>query len=101
MTIPGLEVRRTLPIRNMEGLMMKLQLNPSIATQAIPDTAPAAKVPNAVAGPGDDIRISSAVAALDWSVKIHQVTASVQNGSYQVSSAATSNAIVEDALSGY
>ena len=79
---------------------MKLELNPSIATQAVTDTAPSVKAPEAVAGPGDDIRISSAVAALDWSAKINQVTASVQNGTYQVSSAATSNAIVEDALSG-
>jgi hypothetical protein len=80
---------------------MKLQLNPTVATQAIPaDTAPAGKAPEAVAVPGDDIRISSAVAALDWSAKIEQVTALVQSGSYQVSSVATSNAIVEDALSG-
>jgi len=35
---------------------------------------------------------------LDWSAKIDQVTAAVQNGSYQVSSASTSKAIVEDAL---
>jgi len=79
---------------------MKLQLTPSITTQAIPDAAPAGKVPGASAGPADDIQISSAVAALDWSAKIERVTAAVQNGSYQASSAATSNAMVEDALSG-
>jgi hypothetical protein len=79
---------------------MKLQLNPSIAPQAIPDGTPVGKLPDAVVAPADGVRISSAIAALDWSAKIQQVTAVVQNGSYQVSSAATSNAIVEDALSG-
>lgn len=78
---------------------MKLQLTPSIAPPEIPDAAPAAKLPGAPAGPVDDIRISSAVTALDLSAKIDQVTAAVQNGSYQASSAATSKAIVEEALS--
>ena len=85
---------------------MKLQLNPSIAPQAIPDGTPVGKVPEAVAAPADGVRsdavrISSAIAALDWSARINQVTAAVQSGSYQISSAATSNAIVEDALSNY
>jgi hypothetical protein len=90
---------------------MKLQLNPSITPQAIPDGTPVGKAPEAVAAPADGVRsdgvrsdgvrISSAIAALDWSARIDQVTAAVQNGSYQVSSAATSNAIVEDALSDY
>jgi hypothetical protein len=79
---------------------MKLQLTPTLATQVIPDAAPAGKLAGAVPGPEDDIRISSAVAALDWRAKIEQVAASVRNGSYQVSSVATGHAIVEGALSG-
>ena len=84
---------------------MKLQLNPSIAAQAIPSGAAIGKTPEAVAGTGDGILISSDATALNQlsvnrSAKIDRVTAAVQGGSYRVSSAATSSALVEDALSG-
>jgi hypothetical protein len=85
----------------MDGSIMKLQLNPAIASQAIPGSPQVGRLPDAAAAPGDDIRISSAVAALDWSAKIGRVTASVQSGAYQASSVATSNALIEDALSDY
>jgi anti-sigma28 factor (negative regulator of flagellin synthesis) len=47
----------------------------------------------------DGIRFSIVIAALDRTPEIARVTAAVQDGSYQVDSAATSNALVEDALS--
>ncbi|HEX4135856.1 MAG TPA: hypothetical protein VHY84_14675 [Bryobacteraceae bacterium] len=77
---------------------MELQLNPSIATSAIPESSPVQKPPEAAAAPTDGVRISTAFAALDWGAKIDQVTVAVQSGSYQVSSAATGNAIIEDAI---
>jgi hypothetical protein len=79
---------------------MKLQLIPSVATQATSGAAPAGKAPEAVAEAGDGIRISSVLEALDQTARIGRVAAAVQAGSYQVSSTATGNAIVEDALSG-
>jgi hypothetical protein len=80
---------------------MKLQLNPSIAdTPAITGAAPAGKLPETVAAPGDGIDVSAVIAALDQSARIGRVAAALQAGSYQVSSAATGKAIVEDALSG-
>ena len=79
---------------------MKLELNPSIATPAIAEGTPAGKLPEAAAAAGDGIRISSVLTALDQSARIGRVAAAVQAGSYQVSSTATGNAIVEDALSG-
>jgi hypothetical protein len=78
---------------------MKLQLNPSIATLAIAEGAPAGKPPEAAAAAGDGIRISSVLTALDQTARIGRVAAAVQAGSYQVSSTATGNAIIEDALS--
>jgi hypothetical protein len=77
---------------------MKLQLDPSVFIQAIPEPARAGKSPEGTAETGDDIRLSTASAALNRSPKIDQLTALVQGGSYQISSAATSSAIVEDAL---
>jgi hypothetical protein len=78
---------------------MKLELNPSIATQTIAGGAPPGKPPEAAAA-ADGIRISGVLTALDQSARIGRVAAAVQAGSYQVSSTATGNAIVEDALSG-
>jgi hypothetical protein len=78
---------------------MKLELNPSIATPVIAEGAPAGKPPEAAAAAGDGIRISSILTALDQSARIGRVAAAVQAGSYQVSSTATGNAIIEDALS--
>ena len=80
--------------------IMKLELNPSIATPAIAEGAPAGKPPEAAAAAGDGIRISSVLTAMDQSARIGRVAAAVRAGSYQVSSTATGNAIVEDALSG-
>jgi hypothetical protein len=79
---------------------MKLRLDPSISIPAIPDPARPGKPPEGIAAAGDDIRLSTASAALNRSPRIEQLTALVQGGSYQASSAATSSAIVEDALSG-
>jgi hypothetical protein len=77
---------------------VELQLNPSIATPAVPESSPVQKPSGAAAAPMDGVQISTALAALDWSSKIDQVAEAVQSGSYQVSSAATGNAIIEDAL---
>jgi hypothetical protein len=77
---------------------MELQLNPSIGTSAIPESSAAQKPSEAAAAPTDGVRISTAFAALDWSAKVDAVTVAVQSGSYQVSSAATGNAIIEDAI---
>jgi hypothetical protein len=81
---------------------MKLELNPSIATttQAVSGGAPSAKLPETVTGPGDGIDISNVFAALDQSARIGRIAAAVQNGSYQISSIATGNAVIEDALTG-
>jgi hypothetical protein len=75
----------------------------------IPPTPPAAsavsaKVPEVVAEISDAFRISGPSAALAVTGKartgkIHQLTASLLSDSYQTSSAATSHALVEDALS--
>jgi hypothetical protein len=65
---------------------------------AIPSGAQAGKPPEALAGTEDGIRLSSVIAALDRTPQIARVTAAVQDGSYQIDNAATSNAIVEDAL---
>jgi hypothetical protein len=78
---------------------MKVELNPSIATQAASGGAPAGKPAEAAVAAGDGIRISSVLTALDQSARIGRIAAAVQAGSYQVSSTATGNAIVEDALS--
>jgi hypothetical protein len=78
---------------------MKLELNPSIAaTQTPSGAAPPAKPPAAAAAPGDGIDISNVFAALDQSAKIGRIAAAVQSGSYQPSSTATGNALIEDAL---
>jgi hypothetical protein len=78
---------------------MKLEWNPSVATpQATAGGAPLAKLPDAVAAPGDGIDTSNIFAALDPSARIGRIAAAVQGGSYQVSSAATGKAIIEDAL---
>jgi hypothetical protein len=78
---------------------MKLRLNPSIVDmQTIAVGAPTAKPPETVSAPGDGIDISNVFAALDQTARIGRVAAAVQAGSYQVSSTATGNAIVEDAL---
>jgi hypothetical protein len=98
---------------------MKVQLDSSITgggaiSQPIPGAAPAGKppeppkspeTPQPVEGAADGIRISIASTALnqlstDRNEKIGRVTASVQGGSYQTSSVATSTALVEHALSG-
>jgi hypothetical protein len=85
---------------------MKLQLNPSIATTEVtPVAAAIVKSPEASAVPGDGIQISSASAALNQlsarrNAKIDRVAAAVHGDSYQTSSPATSNALVEDALTG-
>jgi hypothetical protein len=68
-------------------------------SQAIPSGAQAGKVPEAPAGTEDGIRFSSVITALDRTPQIARVTAAVQACSYQIDSAATSGAIVEDALS--
>jgi hypothetical protein len=79
---------------------MKLQLDPSISLQAIPGTAPAGKSPPAVpATSGDGIRLSTASEALNRSPKIARLAVAVQGDAYQISGAATSSALVEDALS--
>jgi hypothetical protein len=79
---------------------MKVQLNPGVATPTISGGAPAGRPSEAVASAGDDIRISSVLTELDQSAKIGRVAAAVQAGSYQASSTATANAVLEDALSG-
>jgi hypothetical protein len=68
-------------------------------------TAAVAKPPEEPMGPRDGILISGASTALNQlslngSTKIEKVAAAVQGGTYQDNSAATSNAIVRDALSG-
>jgi len=68
------------------------------AIAQIPDWVPAGKLPEALGGTEDGIRFSSVIAALDRTPQIVRVTAAVQDGSYQIDSAATSDAIVEDAL---
>ena len=81
---------------------MKLQWNPSVATtQAITGGAPVGKLPEAATAIGDGIQVSSVPTALDQSARISRIAAAVQTGSYQISSSATGNAIVEDALSGW
>ena len=78
---------------------MKLRLNPSIAdTQAIAGGAPPGKPPETVPAPGDGIDISNVFAALDQTARIGRVAAALQAGSYKVSSAATGNAIVAEAI---
>jgi hypothetical protein len=97
---------------------MKLQLDASIIGSAIirpgasgapgnaaPGSTGVEKPPAALAETGDGARISVSSAALnqssaDRSEKIDQLTRAVQGGFYQTSSAATSNAVVEDTLSG-
>jgi hypothetical protein len=87
---------------------MKLELNPTIVAQAASGAAPAGKAPEAAAaapevvaaGVADGILVSSVLTALDQTERISRVAAAVQAGSYRVSSTATGNAIVEDALSG-
>jgi anti-sigma28 factor (negative regulator of flagellin synthesis) len=69
-------------------------------SQAIPSGAQAGQLPEALAGTEDGIRFSSVIAALDRTPQIARVTAAVEDGSYQIDSAATSSALVEDALSG-
>jgi hypothetical protein len=69
-------------------------------SQAIPSGAQAGKPLEALTGTEDGIRFSSVIAALDRTPQIARVTPAVQEGSYQIDSAATSNAIVKDALSG-
>ena len=77
---------------------MKLELNPSVATQTTTVAAPAGKPPEGATPADDGIRISAVLAALDQTARIGRVAAAVQAGSYQVSSTATGNAIVEAAL---
>ena len=81
---------------------MKLELNPSIATttQAVSGGAPAGKTAEAAAPPGDGIDISNVLGGLDQSARIGRIAAAVQDGSYQVSSTATGNALIGDALTG-
>jgi hypothetical protein len=80
---------------------MKLELNPSIATtQPVSGAAPQAKPPEALVTQGDGIEISKVFEALDQSARIGRIAAAVQGGSYQPSSTATGNALIEDALSG-
>jgi hypothetical protein len=67
-------------------------------SQALPGGTQAGKLPEALAGTEDGIRFSIVIAALDPTPKIARVTAAVQGGSYQIDSAATSTALVEDAL---
>ena len=67
---------------------------------AIPTGAQAGKPAEALAGTEDGIRFSSVIAGLDRTPQIARVTAAVQGGSYQIDSAATSSALVEDALAG-
>jgi hypothetical protein len=69
-------------------------------SQAIPGGAQAGKLPEALAGTEDGIRFSSVIAALDRTPQIARVTAAVQDGSYQIDSAATSSAFVEVAVKG-
>jgi hypothetical protein len=66
---------------------------------AIPSGLQAGTSPEVLAGSEDGIRFSSVVATLDRTPQIARVTAAVQEGSYQIDSAATSSALVEDALS--
>lgn len=70
------------------------ELNPAIS-----GAAQAGKLPEGLAGTEDGIRFSSVISALDRTPQIARVTAAVEDGSYQTDSAATSSAIVEDALS--
>jgi hypothetical protein len=80
---------------------MKLELNPSIARAVVPAAgAPPVRQPGALTETADGTRISNASAFLDRSSNIERVAALVRSGSYQVSSTATSLAIVDDALSG-
>lgn len=67
--------------------------------QAIPGGAQADKLPEALAGTEDGIRFSSVIATLDRTPQIARITAAVEQGSYRIDNAATSGAIVEDALS--
>ncbi len=69
------------------------------AIAQIPNWVPAGRRPEALAGTEDGIRLSSVIAGLDRSPQIARVTAAVGDGSYQIDSAATSSALVEDALS--
>jgi hypothetical protein len=94
---------------------MKLQLDASITGsvitrsgapgQAAAGGTPVGKSTAAPAETGDGTRLSVSSATLNQSSanrseKIDQLTRAVQGGFYQTSSAATSNALVEDALSG-
>jgi anti-sigma28 factor (negative regulator of flagellin synthesis) len=79
---------------------------PDVAGVSGPGRAGAGTVgasPETSTAPTDDILISAAISALSQisasdTAKLASVAAAVQNGSYQVDPAATSHAIVEEAL---
>jgi anti-sigma28 factor (negative regulator of flagellin synthesis) len=90
---------------------MRLQLDSSQlstvgnqAAEAVADSGQAARgASSRGAGTGDSISLSGASNALnqftaDRSARIQQLTAAVQNGSYHVSSAALSSAIIRNGL---
>lgn len=77
---------------------MKLDLTPSVprASPAVASATGTAKV--SVVPASDDIAISLPSASLNLQAKLDGLAAAVQRGSYQVSSEATSRAIVRVAL---
>ena len=90
---------------------MRLQLDSSQlstvdtrAAEAVAESAQASRAASSRGpGTGDSISLSGASNALnqfttDRAARIQQLTAAVQNGSYKVSSAAVSSAIVENGL---
>ncbi|HEY3826289.1 MAG TPA: hypothetical protein VGL82_17105 [Bryobacteraceae bacterium] len=77
---------------------MKIRSNSSISHSAA-GGAPVARTPGPPAETPDGVQISVASEALNQNAKIHHLTAAVGAGAYETSSAATSHALVEDALS--
>ena len=89
---------------------MRLQLDSSQlstvenrSAEAVSENGQSSRAANSRAGAGDSISLSGASNALnqftmDRAAKIQQLTAAVQNGSYQVSSSAVSSAIVRNGL---
>ena len=89
---------------------MRLQLDSSQlstvenrAAEAVSDNGQSSRANSSRAGAGDTISLSGVSNALnqfatDRSARIQQLTAAVQNGSYNVSSSALSSAIVRNGL---
>ena len=77
---------------------MSLEVNPSPDVRDAGASEPARPRPQAQTPAVDASVVSNASAALDARPKVQRLAAAVGRDSYQLSSAATSRAIVEDAL---